>query len=823
MTDKIAMHPTMDAEFNRILTQRAEENAISDQQRFIEAIFKTEQLIEVRVIRSLKDIRSGYYTNRAQLLKDVAEQDIDPTVKGIYVVMNEINSSLLRERTNQDNRIARGNATSKDHIIRRRWLVLDFDPIKEAGTPAEAPSTNAEKNGAVERAQRCEAYLTSIGFPEPIRGDSGNGAHLIYRIDMPNDQKSYDLVASVLDTLNNNKLDKNFGVDVSLKDAPRVCKLYGTMSRKGENTSERPHRRSRLLSVPIDPQVVTEDTMRVLVDRLSETGRYKKSNTGIGRHPVLLKIVTARVAQRIPFPKILEECVITNTTFTPPKSPDVLEAEVKSLYEWVEKAETKKDTEKRQRLLPGGIITPEMKKIIETNHPNVSIAHCLNMLIGMDAPDGGVIRWNAEQEAWFYWDGKIWVKDIVGQFIVNYAEDFLFKAMADAATANNKSFILSLMNTQSVGNVRGAMFYLQGMVSVKDNVFDADNSLFNVQNGTVDLNTGELFPFNKTDYITRIGNVDYVKDATAPKWTKHLSLVIPNDDTRKAFQYYIGYTMMGGNSENTALFLYGGGKNGKTETTLTITHLYGTYSLNSQPQAFYERINDDSPRPDIARMKGARFISIPEGRKGKQLDEGLFKQLTGGDVVTARYLYGREFDFIPTGSLVFFTNHLPKISGRDVGVWRRIFPIPFKATIPKENRIKDYHKILVNEEASGILNWMLKGLKLYQDKNELFVSQIITDAKSSYKDTEDVLSDFMSGYIITEDEKDKILRSDLYKSYKLTVGEDRGVRAYGRQKFNDLMSERLGDAVRFTEGYRWVGIRVRKDGEVPQTTMDTFS
>jgi len=503
--------------------------------------------------------------------------------------------------------------------------------------------------------------------------------------------------------------------------------------------------------------------------------------------------------------------------------------EVDSAWGWHVRAKEKREAgkervkEERHILLPDGVVTKRMKEILDTHHPNVSLAHCMNLLIGLEAPDStGVIRWNQDQESWFYWNGAYWEKDNDGLFIVNYAEQFLYKAMEEAAGMKNKSFIETILHTQSMGNVKGGMGFLKGMVNVKDNIFDTNPLLFNVQNGTIDLTTGDIKEFDKGDFITRIGNVEFDPDATAPKWEKHLELVIPDKETRDAFQVYMGYTMIGGNAENKALFLFGSGKNGKTETTLTIAHIHGSYSMNSQPQTFYERMNDDSPRPDIARMAGARFIGIPEGKKGKPLDEGLIKQLSGGDVVTARYLYGREFDFTPSGSLVFFTNNLPKISGRDVGIWRRIFPIPFKEEIPQKDRIKDYHKILIEEEGSGILNWMLEGVKKYHESG-LLISNKIKEAKQTYKAVEDVLSDFMAKYVITGKKEDYIPRTELYDAYKLLAGGDRNTKMYGRAKFNDLMAERVGEAKRKDkEGWCWEGIRAMKAEDEAQKQIEDF-
>ena len=545
------------------------------------------------------------------------------------------------------------------------------------------------------------------------------------------------------------------------------------------------------------------------------------------RHPEFKKIVTSGVANNFTFEMILSSCQIANKDFPVPKTKEQVEREVVSLFDWattkqiLKAGDKKKKDAERTIILPGGIITPLMKEILDRHHPNVAIAHCLNTLIGTDNKDGGTVRWNTDQQAWFVWDGRVWQKEPDGLSVVKYAEGFLFRAMEDAAKSKNESFLKRLLSCQGIGNIRGAMGFLQGMTAVKDDVFDTDDNLFNIKNGTLDLRTGEILSFDKTNFITRIGHVEYKKDADCPAWDAHLALVIPDKETRHAFQSYMGYTLVAGNGENTALFLYGGGKNGKTETVLTVADIFGTYTLNAQAATFYIRKYDDQPRPDIARLKGPRFITIPEGAQGKVIDEGLLKQLTGGDVVTARFLYGREFDFIPKGKLVFFTSHLPKIQGRDPGIWRRIFPVPFEQTVPKDKRIRDYHKILIEKEGPGILNWLLRGLQIYREKG-LVVSSAIKEAKGTYKAREDVLAEFMDKYVITESRDDVILRADLYVSYKLWAGADQTTKTFPKTKFNMMIEERVGAAIQVHNvGWCWTGIRVLKaDEEVEQRTID---
>jgi hypothetical protein len=328
---------------------------ITDTQKFFEAIKEPEQVIEVRVIRTDKDIRSGFYTDREKLYQDVAKQDIDTTVKGIYTILNEIDPDIIEQRPpNQINRISKGRATSSKDIIRRQCLYVDVDPVK----PTEftnSSSSDAEKKEAIIRASKCEDFLTALGWPEPIRGDSGNGAHLIYRIDLLNDDAATELISGVLALLN-----EKFGVDVSVKDAARIGKVYGTMVRKGEDTPERPYRTAKLISVPDVFTCVKEEQLRSIANQfvsVGDSGKTIKTTdkkftmpepgtvTPGTRHRTWTQLIASMVGRRNSYEAILAACLAENKTFSPPKPDSEVIEEVKSIYQWAQGKETEKRRE----------------------------------------------------------------------------------------------------------------------------------------------------------------------------------------------------------------------------------------------------------------------------------------------------------------------------------------------------------------------------------------------------------------------------------------------------------------------------------------------
>jgi len=223
------------------------------------------QVVEVRALTD-QFTHSGYFSDHATLIKAVEPLDTDSSVHGIYVTLNEVNPALLSRRANRIKmRLGKKDSTTSDaDILRRCWLPIDIDPLRPSGVS----STEEEHGLALAKAEEVARWLAGLGFPEPVRADSGNGAHLLYRIDLPNDDAATALVKACLATLDTLFSDERVNVDTANFNAARIWKFYGTISRKGDNTPERPYRRSRILSAPDVLSVATVEHLRDLAARL---------------------------------------------------------------------------------------------------------------------------------------------------------------------------------------------------------------------------------------------------------------------------------------------------------------------------------------------------------------------------------------------------------------------------------------------------------------------------------------------------------------------------------------------------------------------------
>ncbi|HVP94443.1 MAG TPA: hypothetical protein VMS89_04645 [Methanoregulaceae archaeon] len=229
-----------------------------DIKRALALLFTPGTVIELRAILDNGTMASGYYDDTDQLALD-AEKVEGANAKGIYVTLNELDPALLARSSNRIRmKLSKKDPTTGDeNVTRRRWFPVDIDAVRPSGVS----SSDAEHTAAREKAARIAQYLRDEGWPEPVLGDSGNGAHLLYAIDLPNDVESTDLVKRGLESLALLFDDRKSEVDTANHNASRIWKLYGTVSRKGDSTRARPHRRSVLVSVPEKVVQVTKEQL----------------------------------------------------------------------------------------------------------------------------------------------------------------------------------------------------------------------------------------------------------------------------------------------------------------------------------------------------------------------------------------------------------------------------------------------------------------------------------------------------------------------------------------------------------------------------------
>lgn len=335
--------------------------------------------------------------------------------------------------------------------------------------------------------------------------------------------------------------------------------------------------------------------------------------------------------------------------------------------------------------------------------------------------------------------------------------------------------------------------------------FDRDDMLINVANGYIDLTSRELYKHDINKMFSQITNTDYTEKMQPAVWLDFLNDIFAGD--QKVIRYIqkaLGYSLTGSTREQIMFILFGKGRNGKSIFVEVISEILGDYSNNMQAKSLMVKKNDNV-NTDIARLSKARFVTSSEPNEGFRFDEGLIKQLTGGDKVTARFLYAEEFEYTPKFKIWVSTNHKPIIRGTDDGIWRRLVLIPFDVQIPEEKVDKDLkYKLL--REAPAILNWMAEGAYMWMQEG-LAMPEKLKEAVQKYRNEMDTLGQFIEDCCkVDKNSSEKV--SNLHQAYKTWSNDNlTSTKVLGMKSFSQKMEERFVKESRRDANY-FVGIEI---------------
>jgi len=210
------------------------------------------QVVELRAldVRRYKNARphteSGFFDSDHLLAMAQAALAVTDFCRGVYFTLNPLNAELLDRRKNRIDWAKEGELAKDKDVVARHWLLIDADPVRDPHVSA----TDAEKRNAYDTILAVREHLRSRSWTDPVLTDSGNGYHLLYRVDLPANDGG--LVERILGGLAARFDTDHVTIDLSVFNPARICKLPGTIARKGDSTETRPHRRARILEVP-DP------------------------------------------------------------------------------------------------------------------------------------------------------------------------------------------------------------------------------------------------------------------------------------------------------------------------------------------------------------------------------------------------------------------------------------------------------------------------------------------------------------------------------------------------------------------------------------------
>ena len=345
-------------------------------------------------------------------------------------------------------------------------------------------------------------------------------------------------------------------------------------------------------------------------------------------------------------------------------------------------------------------------------------------------------------------------------------------------------------------------------IALEGSGLDADPWLFNVQNGTLNLKTGELHPHSRDDYITKIAPVTYDPDAKAERWSRFLPEIFRGDEDLIVYlQRLFGYCLTGAVTEQVFPIFWGEGQNGKSKLIeAAIPAVMGKdYMVRLTPASLMESRSGPAHPTELMDLRGARLAIAIESSKGKSLDEEIIKRLTGGDTIKARRMHKDPEEFRPTHKLILVTNHKPR-SSASPSITRRLRLVPFLYKVPEELKEDDLGEQL-EAEASGILNWMLAGCLAWQEEG-LVEPEAVTSITSRHMADQDILGMFFNEDVVFE-QAYRCTGGELFQAYEIWCHESR-VRPMGKISFNREAGDRYPEKRYKSKGIaKWRGMRPR--------------
>ena len=278
----------------------------------------------------------------------------------------------------------------------------------------------------------------------------------------------------------------------------------------------------------------------------------------------------------------------------------------------------------------------------------------------------------------------------------------------------------------------------------------------------------------------------------------------PDAEVRGYVQRAAGYALTGDVGEQCLFFLYGDGSNGKSTFLKTLLALLTGYGQQAPADLLIVKSGSSIPN-DVAGLRGARLVATIEVEDGKRMAEGLMKQLTGGDAISARFMRGEWFQFEPTFKIFLAANHRPQIAtGDDFAVWRRIKVIPFTQRIEEHEKDPRLGEKL-RGEITGILAWAVRGCLEWQARG-MQEPAAVSASIEAYRSVSDVIGRFIEEACVLKPTA-LVKGSQLYAAYAKWC-EENGHRPMSSTKFGELMGKREGIEKSRSGGMQYFGIGV---------------
>jgi putative DNA primase/helicase len=438
---------------------------------------------------------------------------------------------------------------------------------------------------------------------------------------------------------------------------------------------------------------------------------------------------------------------------------------------------------------------------------------------------------------WHSWNGSIWQIDNVGHrrklaskignSYRSYAEklDELVRNVTASCGSNENDWphevkswsapirtVVGLAKgaAQKIENLRtmeSAFTIAQSFLSLPDDVWDRDPNLLGVRNGVVDLRTGELLPANPAHRITRMTGINYDPAAVCPAFSNFLSQVQPQEDMRLFLQTLVGYCATGHAREQKFYVFKGSGANGKGTFMNLVMEALGDYAAKGNTGILAEQ-DPDRPRNDLAALAGARLLSMSETSAHFKLDEGILKAITGGDMISARFLRKEFFNFRPAFTPILDTNHVPAFRDTGTSMRRRVQIVPWSVTIPEPERNERLQDHLLTE-LPGILTWIVRGATRYLESGLGEPQRVVEESKSTMASC-DATGRWLEECAI-RDPQARSKSSELYKNFCAWAGREGEIASPSWKTIAQSLVDKGYQSKKSNGLMVWHGVRIRDE------------
>jgi P4 family phage/plasmid primase-like protien len=403
---------------------------------------------------------------------------------------------------------------------------------------------------------------------------------------------------------------------------------------------------------------------------------------------------------------------------------------------------------------------------------------------------------------WLAWTGSRWTREAAWKRVQELQKDVLNLRAARARRSVNKlvssgcedkdrikrkqSTVNHILSHQSEPRIRGARLLAASIPSLSCDYrqFDKHPTLLNCANGTLDLETGAIREYARTDFLTQVCPTKFCANATCPRWEQFIKEVFDSDEELvRWFQVLLGYCLTGDVSHHVLSVLHGSGRNGKSTVVNTVRTVLGEDYATVAPPKFLVVTRGEAHPTKLVTLYGKRVVVDMETGEGARLDEELVKRLTGGDSVSARRMYEDFWEFTPTHKLMLITNHEPSVQGVDEAIWTRVRKIPFKVCFTVR---EDFHlQRRLGAEAEGVLRWMVDGSRRWFQTGFGPLPKAVASATSEYRSEQNTLLRFFEERL-AKDRTSQAQKHAVISAYSQWCSNNR-VRQASNKAFGDQL------------------------------------